>query len=53
MSRSRTTTDLRAEVRQRADMVNSGFVSDWEVDRAVSQSWAQLYEQMCSSGEDY
>lgn len=53
MSRSRTTTDLRAEVRQRADMVNSAFVTDWEVDRAVSQSWTQLYEQMCSSGEDY
>lgn len=53
MSRSRTTTDLRTEVRLRADMANSDFVSDWEVDRAVSQSWAQLYEQMCSSGEDY
>lgn len=53
MSRSRTTTDLRTEVRLRADMANSDFVSDWEVDRSISQSWAQLYEQMCSSGEDY
>jgi len=53
MSRSRTTTDLRAEVRQRADMVNSAFVTDWEVDRSVSQSWAQLHDQMCSTGEDY
>lgn len=53
MARVRNVVQLRSEVRQRADMVNSDFVSDWEVDRAILQSCAQLYDEMCSTGEDY
>lgn len=53
MARVRNVVQLRSEVRQRADMVNSAFVTDFEVDRAILQSCAQLYDEMCSTGEDY
>lgn len=53
MARVRTVVELRSEVRQRADMVNSAFVNDWEVDRAILQSFAQLYDELCAVGEDY
>lgn len=53
MARMRTLAQLREEVRQRADMVNSGFVTDAEVDRCVNQSWAQLYDRLLATGEDY
>lgn len=53
MARSRTLLQLRDEVRQRADMVNSAFVTDAEVDRCINQSWAQLYDRLLATGEDY
>ena len=53
MARVRTVVELRSEVRQRADMVNSAFVTDWEVDRSILQSCAQLYDELCAVGEDY
>ena len=53
MSRSRTLLQLRLEVRQRADMVNSSFVTDSEVDRCVNQSWARMYDMLLATGEDY
>ena len=53
MARVRNVVQLRSEVRQRADMVNSAFVTDFEVDRAILQSCAQLYDEMCATGEDY
>ena len=53
MARSRNIVQLRAEVRQRADMVNSAFVTDFDVDLAILQSCAQLYDEMCATGEDY
>lgn len=53
MSRVRNVVQLRAEVRQRADMVNSAFVTDFEVDRCILQSCSQLYDEMCATGEDY
>lgn len=53
MARSRTLLQLRTEVRQRADMVNSAFVTDSEVDRCINQSWARLYEALLAAGEDY
>lgn len=53
MARSRTLLQLREEVRQRADMVNSAFVTNAEVDRCINQSWAQLYDRLLATGEDY
>lgn len=53
MARTRSLADLIVEVRQRADMVNSQFVSDSEVTRMINQSWARLYEQLLATGEDY
>jgi len=53
MSRTRTLQELRTEVRQRADMVNSAFVTDQLVDRCINQSWAQLYDRLLATGEDY
>lgn len=53
MSRTRTLSELRLEVRQRADMVNSAFVTDLEVDRVINQSWARMYDMLLGAGEDY
>lgn len=53
MSRSRTLTQLSLEVRQRADMVNSSFVTDAEVTRVINQSWARMYDMLLAAGEDY
>jgi len=53
MALTRTLAQLREEVRQRADMVNSAFVTNAEVDRCINQSWAQLYDRLLATGEDY
>jgi hypothetical protein len=34
-------------------MVNSDFVTNQEVDRCINQSWAQLYDRLLATGEDY
>ncbi len=49
----RTLVQLREEVRQRADMVNSAFVTNAEVDRCINESWAHMYDQLLATGEDY
>ena len=46
-------SELILETRQRADMVNSAFVTDLEVTRCINESWAQLYDALLSTGEDY
>lgn len=47
-------SDLRTLVRQRADMQNSQFVTDDEVDTYINHSWAELYDILVSkSAEDY
>lgn len=53
MARMRTLAQLREEVRQRADMVNSAFVTNAEVDRCINESWAHMYDQLLATGEDY
>ncbi len=53
MARTRTLLQLREEVRQRADMVNSAFVTNSEVDRCINESWAHMYDQLLATGEDY
>lgn len=44
MARVRTLLEMRTEVRQRADMVNSQFVSDAEIDRYLNESISELYD---------
>jgi hypothetical protein len=47
-------SELRTLVRQRADMQNSQFVTDDEVDSYINHSWAELYDILVSkSAEDY
>ncbi len=54
MARSRTLANLRSDVRQRADMVNSGFCSDSEINEYINQSIAELYDLLLTSyGDDY
>ena len=53
MALTRTLLQLRDEVRQRADMVNSAFVTNAEVNRCINESWAHMYDQLLATGEDY
>lgn len=46
-------TSLRTQVRQRADMENSGFVSDSEIDLYINASYGELYDLLVSRMEDY
>jgi len=49
-----TLLELRTRARQRADMVNSGFVSDSELNVYINASYAELYDLLVSKhGEDY
>lgn len=49
-----TLAQLRTRARQRADMENSGFVSDSELNAYVNASYAELYDLLVSKfGEDY
>lgn len=43
---ARTLTQMIAEVRQRADMVNSTFVSDAEITRWINLSITKLYDKL-------
>lgn len=49
MARVRTLLELRDEVRQRADMENSQFVSDAELDRYINESISELYDLIIES----
>jgi hypothetical protein len=51
---TRTLLQLRAEVRQRANMENSLFVTDSELDRYINLSLSELYDILVSKyGQDY
>ena len=49
MARSRTIVELIAEVRQRADMTNSDFVTDAEVTRYINESISDLYDMLIAA----
>lgn len=44
---------LRSRVRQRADMENSAFVSDSELDQYINSSAQELYDIFVQADEDY
>ncbi len=51
--RTATLSSLRTQARRYADMVNSTFVTDAEVNEYINQSYAELYNQLIQSGGDY
>lgn len=54
MALTATLSELRTQVRQRADMVNSTFVSDSELNGYINKSYAELYDLLVRQyGEDY
>lgn len=54
MARTVTLAQLRERVRRRADMVNSTFVSDDEINQYVNDAIAELYDLLMQKfGEDY
>lgn len=54
MARTRTLANLRADVRERADMVGSSFVTDPTVDEFINQSLAALYDMLAGAfGDEY
>lgn len=54
MARTVTLASLRTQVRQRADMEHSGFVSDSELNTYINQSIAELYDLLVTKyGNDY
>jgi len=44
---------LRTEVRQRADMTDSDFVTDSELNNYINKAWAELYDILVTTYEDY
>jgi hypothetical protein len=50
---STTLTELRDRARQRADMVNSAFVTDTELTTYINQGFFELYDLVVASFEDY
>lgn len=48
-----TKAQLRARVRQRADMVKSKFITDAEVDTYVTDEYRTLYDAIIATGVDY
>lgn len=54
MSTTMTLAELRTATRQRADMVNSNFVSDTELNSYINQSIFELYDLLIQKyGNDY
>ena len=54
MSTTLTLLDIRNAVRQRADMVNSLFVTDSELNSYINQSYFELYDLLISKfGDNY
>ena len=54
MSTTMTLSELRTAVRQRADMVNSQFVSDAELNSYINQSYFELYDLLIQKyGDNY
>src|SRR6188768_974681 len=52
MARLRTLAELRAEVRERADIEGDPHITDAEVNRFVNQSIARLHNLAAIAGED-
>jgi hypothetical protein len=48
-----TLASMREQARQRADMVNSEFCSDAEINQYINNSAAELYDLLVSVNEDY
>ena len=48
-----TLAQLKTMVREAADMVNSQFISDSELQRYIDMSYAELYDLLVSTYEDY
>lgn len=53
MANTYTLDNIRLRVRQKADMVNSDFVTDPELDSYINESYAELYDIITRSFEDY
>jgi hypothetical protein len=54
MARSRTLANLRADVRERADMVGSTFITDATLNEYINQSAARLYNKLVAArGHSY
>lgn len=53
MSNTATLSDLRTRVRRRADMENSSFVSDSELNQYINESLSELYDMFVNEYEDY
>jgi len=51
--RTRTLAQLRAEVRQRADIENDPHITDAEVDRFINQSCAGLHSAIVDAGSGF
>ena len=48
-----TLADLRRRVREQADMEDSEFVTDSELNQYINSSWSELYDVLVSAYEDY
>lgn len=46
-------SEIRTRSKQRADMVNSGFVTDSEWNYYINQSYTELYDLLITTYEDY
>ena len=46
-------SDIRTRARQRADMENSQFVADSEIDQYINDAYSELYDLIVSRFEDY
>jgi len=53
MARTFTLLQIRTKARERADMVNSSFVTDSELNGYASASYAELYDLLIQSGLVY
>jgi len=53
MARTFTLVQLRTKARERADMVNSSFITDSELSGYISASYAELYDILVQSGLVY
>ena len=53
MSDTLTVTQLITKVRERADMLNSQFVTDTEITGYIDYSYKELYDLLVESVEDY
>ncbi len=53
MANPATLATIRTRCRQRADKVNSTFVTDAELNELINQAWTELYGLLVANYEDY